>query len=165
MTLLLWRVWRKSRMRTCCTFYSIFTSKPVHYSTNNMGNRKTQLNWKGDIWIRKRKHLTLWHPLPSCSPSYYANTTSSKHMKDVLVITLPRRNYTEESTSALNNTVSIRARQSSTCIFLKTVFDLLSVKLADKWLCGGLPRRGSALWQSAKREDAQSAKSTKQGVS
>lgn len=108
--LLLWRVWRKSQMRTCYTFYSIFTSKPVHHSSNNMRNRKIQLNWKGDIGIRKKKHLTLWHPLPSSSPTYYANTTSSKLMQDVLVITLPQRNYTRESTSVLNNTVGNQAR-------------------------------------------------------
>uniref|UniRef100_A0A8D3C2F3 Guanylate cyclase n=1 Tax=Scophthalmus maximus TaxID=52904 RepID=A0A8D3C2F3_SCOMX len=39
-------------------------------------------------------------------PDYYVNTTSSKVMQDVLVITLPQRNFSTGSNSSYNNTVS-----------------------------------------------------------
>lgn len=48
-----------------------------------------------------------------CSPSYYVNTTSIPAMQDVLVVTLPQRNYTEESHWTLNDTV--RAGPGSSC--------------------------------------------------
>ncbi|GLD60467.1 heat-stable enterotoxin receptor-like protein [Lates japonicus] len=40
------------------------------------------------------------------NPSYYANTTSSKAMQDVLVITLPQRNYDYGSNSSYNDTIN-----------------------------------------------------------
>uniref|UniRef100_A0A8D3BX98 Guanylate cyclase n=1 Tax=Scophthalmus maximus TaxID=52904 RepID=A0A8D3BX98_SCOMX len=40
------------------------------------------------------------------TPDYYVNTTSSKVMQDVLVITLPQRNFSTGSNSSYNNTVS-----------------------------------------------------------
>lgn len=40
------------------------------------------------------------------SPNYYVNVTSSQHMRDVLVVTLPQRNYTNGSHWTLNDTVS-----------------------------------------------------------
>ncbi|XP_068193477.1 guanylyl cyclase C [Antennarius striatus] len=40
------------------------------------------------------------------NPDYYVNTTSSKDMQDVLVITLPQRNYTSESKPTYNDTVN-----------------------------------------------------------
>lgn len=43
--------------------------------------------------------------LPRSSPDYYTNLTSSQGMQDVLVITLPQRNYTTGSNLMLNDTV------------------------------------------------------------
>uniref|UniRef100_A0A8C8DJ53 Guanylate cyclase n=1 Tax=Oryzias sinensis TaxID=183150 RepID=A0A8C8DJ53_9TELE len=43
------------------------------------------------------------------SPEYYINTTSLAAMRDVLVVTLPPRNYVNESNSTFNNTVSCMA--------------------------------------------------------
>ncbi|XP_029294490.1 heat-stable enterotoxin receptor [Cottoperca gobio] len=40
------------------------------------------------------------------NPEYYVNTTSSEAMQDVLVITLPQRNYTYGSNSAYNDTIN-----------------------------------------------------------
>ncbi|XP_044037738.1 heat-stable enterotoxin receptor [Siniperca chuatsi] len=40
------------------------------------------------------------------NPEYYGNTTSSKDMQDVLVITLPQRNYIIGSNSTYNNTIN-----------------------------------------------------------
>lgn len=48
------------------------------------------------------------------SPSYYVNVTSSQAMRDVLVVTLPQRNYTNESRWTLNDTV--RAGADSSCM-------------------------------------------------
>ncbi|XP_070837421.1 guanylyl cyclase C [Chaetodon trifascialis] len=40
------------------------------------------------------------------NPEYYINTTSSNGMEDVLVITLPQRNYTYGSSSSYNDTIN-----------------------------------------------------------
>ncbi|KAL6103318.1 gucy2c [Pungitius sinensis] len=40
------------------------------------------------------------------NPDYYVNTTSSKAMQDVLVITLPQRNYSYGSNSTYNDTIN-----------------------------------------------------------
>ncbi|XP_074511504.1 guanylyl cyclase C [Sebastes fasciatus] len=40
------------------------------------------------------------------NPAYYVNTTSSKGMQDVLVITLPQRNYDYGSNSTYNDTIN-----------------------------------------------------------
>ncbi|XP_078126392.1 guanylyl cyclase C [Sander vitreus] len=40
------------------------------------------------------------------NPEYYVNTTSSKGMEDVLVITLPQRNYSLGAQSSFNNTIN-----------------------------------------------------------
>ncbi|XP_065820934.1 guanylyl cyclase C isoform X1 [Labrus bergylta] len=40
------------------------------------------------------------------NPDYYTNTTSSKGMEDVLVITLPQRNYTYGENSTYNDTIN-----------------------------------------------------------
>ncbi|XP_070703541.1 guanylyl cyclase C [Pempheris klunzingeri] len=40
------------------------------------------------------------------NPEYYVNTTSSKTMEDVLVITLPQRNYTYGSNATYNDTIN-----------------------------------------------------------
>ncbi|XP_073350785.1 guanylyl cyclase C [Pagrus major] len=40
------------------------------------------------------------------NPDYYINTTSTEGMENVLVITLPRRNYTSGSNSTYNNTIN-----------------------------------------------------------
>ncbi|KAM3597900.1 uncharacterized protein V6R79_010938 [Siganus canaliculatus] len=40
------------------------------------------------------------------NPDYYSNTTSRDGMEDVLVITLPQRNYTNETNSTYNETIN-----------------------------------------------------------
>ncbi|XP_034749148.1 heat-stable enterotoxin receptor [Etheostoma cragini] len=40
------------------------------------------------------------------NPEYYVNTTSSKGMEDVVVITLPQRNYSFAAQSSFNNTIN-----------------------------------------------------------
>ncbi|XP_071330424.1 guanylyl cyclase C [Trachinotus anak] len=40
------------------------------------------------------------------NPDYHINTTANKNMKDVLVITLPQRNYSYGSNSAFNDTIN-----------------------------------------------------------
>ena len=42
---------------------------------------------------------------PVSSPQYYDNTTSSAGMEDVLVVTLPQRNYSLDSGMPYNDTV------------------------------------------------------------
>ncbi|XP_010793804.1 heat-stable enterotoxin receptor-like [Notothenia coriiceps] len=42
----------------------------------------------------------------SGSPEYYLNTTSVKAMQDVVVVTLPPRNYTSGSHSKFNDTIN-----------------------------------------------------------
>uniref|UniRef100_A0A671VKA6 Guanylate cyclase n=1 Tax=Sparus aurata TaxID=8175 RepID=A0A671VKA6_SPAAU len=44
------------------------------------------------------------------NPDYYINTTSTEGMENVLVITLPQRNYTSGSNSTYNDTVSSNLR-------------------------------------------------------
>lgn len=127
------------------------------------------LTKKQKIWICiKTWDVAFWtcrsNTLTSSSPTYYANTTSSKGMQDVLVITLPQRNYTSGSHMTYNDTVSrwTRLCRETTLVWLVqwcqcVIFVSFSVQWADKWLCGWLSRWGSALWQSAQREEAQSA--------
>nr|XP_046271779.1 heat-stable enterotoxin receptor [Scatophagus argus] len=57
----------------------------------------------------KTSHIdqdTVFILLDIYNPEYYDNTTSSKAMQDVLVITLPQRNYTYGSNSAYNHTIN-----------------------------------------------------------
>lgn len=81
-------------------------------------------------------------------------------MEDVLVITLPQRNYTYGSNSTYNETVGGNVNTqtieqlSLNCL---TRFFWLSVECADKRLRGWVSWRGSAVRQSAQREDAQAA--------
>ncbi|CAF90437.1 unnamed protein product, partial [Tetraodon nigroviridis] len=49
---------------------------------------------------------TLFILLDVYNPSYYVNVTSSQAMRDVLVITLPQRNYTKGPHWALNDTIN-----------------------------------------------------------
>ncbi|KAI3359332.1 hypothetical protein L3Q82_002836 [Scortum barcoo] len=53
-----------------------------------------------------KKALTNEKRYSNSGPEYYVNTTSSEGMEDVLVVTLPQRNYDYGSNSTYNNTIN-----------------------------------------------------------
>uniref|UniRef100_A0A8C4EMB4 Guanylate cyclase n=1 Tax=Dicentrarchus labrax TaxID=13489 RepID=A0A8C4EMB4_DICLA len=76
-----------------------FASKTERQMLRGEDELKTALNSK------KRHSNSGNNPLPSSSPDYYVNTTSAEGMENVLVITLPPRNY-DYGNATYNNTVS-----------------------------------------------------------
>uniref|UniRef100_A0A4W6DLS4 Guanylate cyclase n=1 Tax=Lates calcarifer TaxID=8187 RepID=A0A4W6DLS4_LATCA len=70
------------------------------------------------------------------NPGYYANTTSSKAMQDVLVITLPQRNYDYGSNSSYNDTINdyVAGYHDGALLFGKVLRERMLSKLRNRGL-------------------------------
>uniref|UniRef100_A0A665WBZ3 Guanylate cyclase n=1 Tax=Echeneis naucrates TaxID=173247 RepID=A0A665WBZ3_ECHNA len=68
------------------------------------------------------------------NPQYHVNTTSSKGMENVLVITLPQRNYHDESNSTSNDTINdyVAGYHDGTLLFGKVLRERMLSKQQGK---------------------------------